>query len=118
MNESDYNRAAAKIWKNPETGCWEWQGCTSASGYGVINVDSKNKAVVAHRVSYSIHVGPIPDGMFACHRCDNRICINPAHIFIGTAADNNADMDRKGRRRWSPKFIESAPWRRRKETSS
>ncbi|WP_176491733.1 HNH endonuclease [Curtobacterium sp. 'Ferrero'] len=76
--------------------CWEWQGARNADGYGVTKTELGN---LAHRVSYQVWVGPIPDGYFACHTCDNPPCINPRHLFTGSPADNVHDMIRKGRNR-------------------
>lgn len=53
--------------------------------------------MITHRASYEVHIGPIPKGMFVLHKCDNRRCINPDHLFLGTAADNTKDMINKGR---------------------
>lgn len=77
--------------------CWLWQGAlVNESGYGCFR-GPNGRNVLAHRFAWELTNGPIPDGMFACHRCDVRQCVNPAHLFLGTQQDNIDDMMRKGR---------------------
>lgn len=82
--------------------CWEWQSSTLISnGYGAFSFRKKKR--YAHRVSYELHHGPIPNGMFVCHSCDNRKCCNPAHLFLGTNSDNVDDMMQKDRNAYGEK---------------
>jgi hypothetical protein len=78
-----------------ESGCWSWQSFRDPQGYGRLNID--NKPVLAHRISWELHNGPIPEGMHVLHECDNPPCTNPAHLFLGDQVANNADMMAKGR---------------------
>lgn len=87
-------------------GCWDWNAKKNKNGYGSMRFRGKN--MNAHRVSWIIHTGIEPNELSVCHTCDNRICCNPEHLFLGTAKDNVHDMIRKGRK--NPLKGSNCPW--------
>lgn len=97
----DFDRLIAKT----ESGCWEWTGPLKWSGYGTFGFGGRLR--LAHRFSYERTKGPIPAGLFVCHTCDNRKCVNPDHLWIGTHADNMADKIAKDRGYKGPSLIHS-----------
>ena len=84
---------------NEENACWEWQASRNRKGYGRIGDEngSKGKTILAHRASYELFIGQIPEGMLVMHKCDNPRCVNPYHLKAGTAKENTLDMLQKER---------------------
>lgn len=88
-------RFEEKFSPEPNSGCWLWTGCLSGGRYGGLRVNGRMER--AHRVSYKLYKGPIPEGMFVLHKCDIPSCVNPNHLFLGTHADNMAGRNAKNR---------------------
>ena len=78
-----------------DSGCLEWRRALNGTGYGTTSFERRQW--IAPRLAYTVTFGPIPHGMCVCHRCDNRLCIEPSHLFLGTTQDNTRDRHQKGR---------------------
>lgn len=87
-----------KVDKRDVGDCWEWQGTLCSKGYGVIDIGGRQHK--AHRISYQLNIGHLPDELFVCHHCDNPRCVNPNHLYAGTVHDNGRDMASRRRSMW------------------
>lgn len=98
MTDSLYDRLMMRVEMAP-SGCWEWRGTTEKFGYGRMyrREGTTRRSLSTHRVSYELHIGPIPSGMCVLHSCDNPPCVNPEHLRLGTRLDNARDREGRGR---------------------
>jgi hypothetical protein len=101
------DRFMSFVMPEPNSGCWLWTGATSSFGYGFFGLDGRKQ--LAHRVSWMLHHGAMPDRRTnVCHRCDVSACVNPDHLWLGTFQENNADKVRKGRQVLPPRRVGGA----------
>jgi hypothetical protein len=97
-----YTPLYVRFWNNVRKTdtCWLWTGATTKFGHGVVickGTKRRGATQKAHRISWLLHFGPVPDGMFVCHTCDVPACVNPDHLYVGTAKDNTRDCLVRGR---------------------
>jgi len=102
FNHHPHPKGVADFWPKVEirsgNDCWHWKGARNTDGYG--NLRRNKKSCKAHRIAWEITNGPVPNGFYVLHKCDNPLCCNPNHLFLGTQKENVDDMTAKGRGWW------------------
>jgi hypothetical protein len=93
--KNDIERFESRHIPEPNSGCFLWLSAPTSTGYG--SIELRGRTLSAHRFAYALFRGEIPDGLLVCHHCDNPLCVNPDHMFIGTDLDNQIDCIKKGR---------------------
>lgn len=107
LRQQDVDLFHEKYIVNEKTGCWDWVRAKDTKGYGHMKV--RGFHFIASRLSFLIHNGYLPDDLMVCHSCDNPGCVNPGHLWLGTAKGNMQDMISKGRQRWVSRRGEENP---------
>jgi len=87
--------------------CWVWRGAKGVKGYGQIKRTGERRQVYAHRIAYELANGEVPEHKQVCHSCDNPLCVNPSHLFVGSSHDNHQDMKRKYRHLYGERNTEA-----------
>ncbi len=110
LTEADRRRWMRKVWRGPETDCWIWTGSRNDQGYGRFFVFGLRSAALAHRVGFVLFRGPLGASSVLMHVCDNRGCVNPWHLDVGTSLSNTWDMIGKGRHRGYVDVVSPCPF--------
>jgi len=109
LSKEQINNFATKVNKQGTNECWEWQGSKHRQGYGQVRINYE--LFLAHRISWILFFGDIPEGKLVLHKCNNSGCVNPYHLYLGDHSDNTADMVESGTHRTNlPKFYDEEIW--------